>query len=96
MQTNDPSAVTHHNGGTTFTGDAIHLYRAVTLKGAIKLHRDHGMIPTRGMTITKLFGIAQQITGKKYKRGQHDAAIQDLTVWIDAANASMPIIDQRT
>jgi hypothetical protein len=96
MQTNDPSAVTHHNGGTTFTGDAIHLYRAVTLKGALKLHRDCGMIPTRGMTITKMFAIAQQITGKKYKRGGHDAAITDLTAWIEAAKASMPIIDERT
>lgn len=96
MQNTDPSAVTISNGGTTFTGDGIQLFRAVTLKSAIKLHRDCGMIPTRGMTITKLFGIAQQITGKKYKRGQHDAAIADLTVWIDAANAAMPIIDERT
>jgi hypothetical protein len=96
MQTNDSSAVTHHNGGTTFTGDAIHLYRAVTLKSAIKLHKACGMIPTRGMTITKMLGSAEQITGKKYKRGQHDVAITDLTAWIEAAKASMPIIAQRT
>lgn len=96
MQTNtDPTLVHHTNGGTMLTGDAIPVFRVITIRSAIKMHRDCGMIPTRGMTITRLFGLAKDITGNTYKRGQHDAAIADLTTWIDAAKASLPIQDDR-
>ncbi len=92
----DPSAVTLSNGGTTFTGDAIPMFQAITLKGALKLYAACGMIPTRGYTITKMLAAAKQITGKPYKRGEAAKAAEDLQVWIDAARASMPIIDNRT
>ena len=92
MQTNDPTNVKiNGNGGFTLTGDAIPVFGVISLRGAIKLHKACGMIPTRGMTITKMLQRAGEITGKKYKRGQHDAAIADLTVWIDAAKASLPV-----
>jgi len=69
----------------TFVGkDGVSTYRAIVTKSAIKLHRDCGMIPTRGMTITKLFKVAAEITGTKYKRGQHDLAMANLEKWIEA------------
>jgi hypothetical protein len=69
---------------TTFIGtDGTNTYRAIATKSAIKMHKACGMIPTRGVTITKLFKIASSYTGKTYKRGQHDQAIADLQVWID-------------
>jgi hypothetical protein len=70
---------------TTFAGtDGVNTYRAIVTKSAIKMHRDCGMIPTRGMTITKMLKIAADITGKaKYKRGAHDEAITDLEKWIE-------------
>lgn len=78
------------NGVTSFNGfDATNLYRAAMVKQGIKLHRDTGMILTRGATITKLFAMATGYTGKKYKRGQHNAAIADMEAWIDAAKASI-------
>lgn len=96
MKTNDPTMITIHNdGGFCLTGDAIPLYQVITLRAAIKLHKACGMIPTRGMTITRMFQSAKNVTGKTYKRGQHDAAIADLTLWIDAAKASMPVTDKR-
>jgi len=70
---------------TTFIGtDGVNTYRAIATKAAIKMHQACGMIPSRGVTITKLFKVASEYTGKAYKRGQHAQAIADLQVWIDA------------
>ncbi|UTC28480.1 hypothetical protein GURKE_04780 [Brevundimonas phage vB_BpoS-Gurke] len=80
-------------GAVTFDGrDAVKLYGLVSLRAAIKLHRDTGMIPTRGVTITKMLASASTVTGKAYKgKTKHDAAIADLTATIDAAKAAMPV-----
>lgn len=92
----DPTMVhLHKGGGFTLTGDAIPVFGVIALKGALKLHKACGMIPTRGMTITKMFKQAGHITGKTYKRGQHDAAIADLESWIAAAKAALPYTDDR-
>lgn len=80
------------NGAMSFNGpDAVNLYRANMIRQGIKLHMTTGMILTRGATITKLFGMASEYTGNKYKRGQHEKAIADMTAWIDAAMASIPV-----
>jgi hypothetical protein len=82
----------HKGGGVTYAGpDATNLFRAKMLRASIRMHRDCGMIPTRGVTITKMFAIAGQYSGKKYKRGQHDAAIADLDLWINAMIAALPV-----
>ena len=74
--------------------DATELFRAKAIKAAISLHGKTGMIPTRGVTITKLFAMAQGYTGKKYKRGEHDRAVNDLAVWINTMASALPIIEQ--
>jgi hypothetical protein len=72
--------------------DAVDLYRVRMVRMSIKLHRDTGMIPTRGVTITRLLAMASQYTGKAYKgKTKHDAAIADLDAHIAAFTASMPI-----
>ena len=79
---------------TTFVGpDAIKLYRAVTLKHSIKMWVDHGIIPTRGVTITHMMKLATGYTGITYKRGPAGAAmaIEDLDKWINAMKAAIPI-----
>lgn len=69
----------------SFTGtEGVNTYRVMTLKKMIDLHAKTGMIPTRGVTITKMFKIAGEYTGKKYKRGAHNEVIGDLTEWLDA------------
>jgi hypothetical protein len=80
------------NGGMSFVGaDAVDLYRVMTLRSSIDLHRKCGLIPTRGVTITKMFKLAGQYTGQTYKRGQHERAIADLTVWIETMKSALPI-----
>lgn len=93
MSKPDNSEIVHHKGGgTTISGkDGMNFYRAITLKSAIGLHMKTGLIPTRGVTITSMFKMATEYTGKTYKRGQHEAAINDLGVWIDTMRAALPI-----
>ncbi len=74
--------------------DATELFRVKLIKSAILLHGKTGMIPTRGITITKLFAMAQKYTGKKYKRGEHDLAVKDLAIWINTMTSALPIIEQ--
>lgn len=82
----------HETGGITFVGkDSVNLVRAITLKNSINLHKKIGMIPTRGVTITKMFAMATQYTGKTYKRGAHQQAIDDLHIWIETMKAAIPI-----
>ena len=71
--------------------DAVALYRALTLRNAIALHQKSGIIPTRGMGIMKMFERANEFTGKKYKRGDHDAVMRDLTVWIEMMRSALTI-----
>lgn len=81
------------NGGMAFVGaDAVELFRVMHVRSAIKLHRLTGMMPTRGVTITKLLTIAEGVTGKAYKgKDKHQRAEADLTTWIDAAKCAMPV-----
>lgn len=81
------------HGGVAFVGpDAVDLYRVRLLNSAIRLHWRTGMIPTRGVTITKMFEMATRYTGKRYKRGDHVAAMADLQRHIAALEASMPVV----
>ncbi len=93
----DNSSITISDGGTTWAGaDAVSLYRAKATRSAIKGWVKFGMIPTRGVTITRLLQIAGEYTGKSYKRGAGEAAMADLTVWIDTMMSALPISDTRT
>lgn len=79
-------------GGTSFVGpDAVELFRAITLRNGISMHQKCGMIPTRGMGIVNMFKLAHQYTGQKYKRGEHQRAIDDLTVWIETMRSAIPV-----
>lgn len=74
--------------------DAVSLFRVKTIIMGIKMHRDHGMILTRGATITKLFKMSEEYTGQKYKRGEHNRAIADLQNWHSIMLSAMPITQQ--
>lgn len=77
---------------TAYVGyDATTLYRVRMLKSFIDLHKKTGMIPTRGVTITKMFKMAEEYTGQRYKRGEHDRAVADLSVWISAMLSALPV-----
>lgn len=88
----DESYIKCDANSITFAGpDAVHMYRALSLMNAIALHKKSGLIPNRGMGIMKMFERAKEFTGKTYKRGEHDRAIDDLHVWIQVMRSSLPI-----
>ena len=79
---------------TAYVGfDATRLMRARMLKSFIDLHKKTGMIPTRGVTITKMFKMAKEYTGQTYKRGEHDRAVNDLNVWIANMMSALPVVE---
>ena len=57
------------NGGATFAGPrGVDAYRIKVLSTGIQGWLKFGMIPTRGVTISKMLNMAGDITGKRYKR----------------------------
>jgi hypothetical protein len=61
-------------GGTLITGKGIDTYRYLLLAKSIELYARYGMIPTRGVTISKMMKMASQITGKKFKSRDYAGA----------------------
>lgn len=69
---------------TTFVGDATSVFAVHQLKSAIGMWRKFKMIPTRGVTITKMLKAASGYTGKRYTSKQCQQAEDDLKTWLDA------------
>ena len=77
---------------TSFVGpNATQLFRARVLKNALQLHAKCGIIPSRGITITKMLTLATTYTKKPYRRGQSTQAIEDLNAYCAALEASLPV-----
>lgn len=86
------------SGSVSYVGpQATELCVIFTLRSAISLYVKSGgkIIPTRGMTITKMLSRAAQLTGKPYKRSQGQQAISDLSAKAAALVESLPIISQQ-
>lgn len=83
------------NGGTTFVGiDAVSLFSATALKHGLSMYAKFKMMPNRAWTPTAMLKAATRLTGKKYKRGQHQIAADDVKVWCDAMASALPIVRQ--
>ena len=79
---------------TVFAGPAaVSVYVAITLKHGINLYMKTGMKPNRAWTPSAMLAKAGEITGKTFKRGQYQQAIDALQIWIDA-NRSQADISQ--
>lgn len=78
----------------SFTGDAVLIYRTALLSSSIKLYHTTGgrIIPTRGMGITKMLKLAEEILGKKYKRTELEKCIAHLDIWVQEAKALVNIV----
>jgi hypothetical protein len=86
------SSITISSSGTTFAGpDATHLFRAKMLASALGLYAKCGIIPTRGVTITKMLAMASTYSGKKYKRGDAAKAQADVAEWANTMLAALPV-----
>lgn len=85
------SYIEHSKSHTAFVGpDAANFLRAATLMTALKLYAQHRILTTRNATPTVLLKIATEYTGKKYKRGAHAQAAEDVRVWCDNMRAALP------
>jgi hypothetical protein len=92
----DDSFIEAGKGHTTFVGpDATRLFAAVSLRGAIGLYLETGMRANRVYTPARMLAAASVITRKPHKRTQLAQAQADLTAWIEAMKAALPVIDQR-
>lgn len=90
------SSIHIHAGGTTFSGpDAVAYFRARSLRSAIQLYVKSGLIPTRGMGITKMLTLATEFSGVKYKRTEAQRAIDDLSIWIATMQSALPITSDK-
>jgi hypothetical protein len=77
---------------TSYVGrDATELFRVNMIKVSIKLYMKTGMIPTRGVTISKMLKMAEQYTGRKYKKSEAAYAVEDLHNWVSTMVSALPI-----
>lgn len=68
----------------TFSGKAgVTTFTAIVLRQAIAFYAKTGMKVNAAYTPTAMLAKAGEITGKKFKRGQFQEAIDALTAWID-------------
>jgi hypothetical protein len=88
----DNSEIRVHKGGSiSVTGrDGMYFYRALHVKMALSMWIRTGLRPTRGVGPTQMLTLASEYTGKTYKRGQHQQALDDLQVWLDTMKAAIP------
>jgi hypothetical protein len=79
------STITQIAGATVFEGrEAVEVYRASALAAACKLYANTKMLVNRAYTPTNMLKVAEQITGKKFKRGEHMKAHTELKAWAAA------------
>jgi hypothetical protein len=91
----DDSFIEVGKHATTFVGpDATLLFAATSLRGAIGFYLKTRMKVSRLHTPTAMLAAASRITGKSYKRTQLAQAQADLTAWIEAMKAALPVIDR--
>lgn len=87
----DSEIVVHKGGGSSWVGpDAIKLMKAITLRGELKLFRETGIRPTRGVGPTQMLLLAGEFSGKADKRGQLQQAEADVHKWIETMRAAIP------
>ena len=72
--------------------DAAKLFQAKALIASLKLYSKTKLIPTRGVTITRMLAMATAITQKPYKRGDAAKAADDVQRWADTLLASLPVV----
>jgi len=74
--------------------DAMRLAKARLLRSSIKGYIKFKIIPTRGMTITRMLEEAGKFTGKHYKSSHKELAVEDLEKWILAMQAALPVVER--
>lgn len=82
------------NGGTSYVGpDATQLFRAGSIRMALRLWKK-GIKVNRHARLGWLLKSAGGFTGKTYRNRDIDQAISDLTIWMDAMRAALPVVGE--
>ena len=65
---------------TSFSGQlGMTVYRATVIASGLRLYARTGMKPNRAYTPSAMLRAAEDMTGRKFKRGQYEEAAQALT-----------------
>lgn len=85
---------THNGKCVSFVGpDAVNYVRAELLASSLRLYASAKIIPTRGVTASKMLKMATGYTGKNYKRGEYIKAADDISKWAKEMKAALPTIE---
>jgi len=73
--------------------DGVELFRIRTLASSLRLFAATGIIPTRGITYSKMLRMAEKYTGKNYRvrREECGRAAGDLDVLASTLVAALPV-----
>ena len=72
------------------TKDGILAFNVITLKAGLKIYHKHKIRVNRHLTPAKMLACASRVSGKAYKRGQYQLAIDDLQAWLDERKERPP------
>lgn len=76
------------NGGQSFVGSDVNIFRALTIASALEFYAKTGMKVNRAYTPTAMIKAANEMTGHRYRRGQYTAAALALRELADRAKAA--------
>lgn len=70
---------------TIFTGPAVNVYVAASLRTGLRLYARTGIKPNRQWTPKNMMTMAARLTGRTFKARDYNGAADALQAWIDAA-----------
>ena len=74
----------------SFVGvEAVEVFRAAVIASGLKLYAKTGMKPNRAWTPTKMLAAANEITGKRFKRGEYLEAAEAVSAWVQKTKATI-------
>lgn len=71
------------NGGKSFSGSDVDLFRAAVIASALKIYAATGLKADRNYTPSAMLKAASQMTGRTFKRGQYTEAAEALSLLVD-------------
>ena len=80
--------LTRTNGGQSFQGSDVNIFRGAVIASALRLYAKTGMQANRAYTPSAMLRAAAEITGRKFKRGQYAEAADAITAIVEAAKAA--------
>lgn len=81
---------------TSFTGEGVNVFAAITVAVALRLYRETGIKASRSYTPKAMIAFAERTTGQKFKARDYAGAETALRAWIDVAKAKAVAAGQIT